>query len=71
MSAVTPEGLRAELKYRFDLMNKYLDVCPNNLTSEQLSQISRSLLSMAVLVNTYKDISVSLSDKKDIWVIQV
>lgn len=71
MSAVTPEGLRAELKYRFDIINKYLDVCPNNLTSEQLLQISRSLLSMAVLVDTYRDISDTLSDKKDIWVIQV
>lgn len=71
MSAVTPEGLRTELKYRFDIIDKYLDVCPNNLTSEQLSQISRSLLSMAVLVDTHRDISDTLSDKKDIWVIQV
>lgn len=56
MNGNAPEGLRAVLKDKLNILIQYIDVCPNNLNVDELSNIKEAMSILVTLIDVCMDI---------------
>lgn len=64
MNGEAPEGLRAVLKDRLNILIQYIDVCPNNLNVDELSNIKEAMSILVTLIDVCMDIVENIHDEE-------
>lgn len=64
MNGEAPEGLRAVLKDKLNILIQYIDVCPNNLNVDELSNIKEAMSILVTLIDVCMDIVENIHDEE-------